>query len=69
MLYRTRVGSAKYKVHITPMVGKRFSIETTKQIADGDVRRVSKDCFASLTLAEMKKAIRRVLQRYIANGA
>lgn len=67
--YRARIGTAKYKVNITSMVGGRFSIETTKQIADGDVRRVKKDCFATLTLAEMKKAIRRVLQRYVANGS
>lgn len=69
VMYRTRIGTAKYKVKILPTTSKRFAIETTKQIADGDVRRVSKDCFDSLTLTEMKKAIRRVLQHYVANGS
>lgn len=68
VIYRTRIGTAKYRVTIRPIKAKRFAIETTKQIGDGDVRRVSKDCFSSLTLAEMKKAIRRVLQHYVANG-
>ena len=65
--YHTKIGSAKIKVMILPM-GKKFDIETIKEVIKGQPRRITMDCLSNLTKIQMKKAIRQILQRYVIKG-
>lgn len=65
--YYTKIGSAKIKVAILPKKEK-FDIETTKEVIKGQSRRIINDCRSNLTVVQMKKAIRLILQRYVTKG-
>jgi serine/threonine protein kinase len=66
--YHTEIGSARIRVTISPNNKNKFDIETVREVAKGQPRRVRGDCLSDLTLAEMKKRIRRILCRYVTKG-
>ena len=66
--YCAEIGKATYDVIIRPDKKGRFDITTTKQVDSGSERRVAKDCYSDLTLAQMKRQLRRVLPRYVEKG-
>jgi len=66
--YITKIGSATYKVVITPDRSDHFSISTTKMVGSGIERRITKDCYSGFTLAQMKNRLRQILPRYVDKG-
>jgi len=67
--YRTTIGSAEIYVKIEELPTGRFSITTTKKVQGGSERRVMKDCDSELPLSKMKTRVRRILSRYVLEGA
>lgn len=63
-----KIGRAKLTVNISSLENGRFGIETLREVTLGQLRRVTKDCYPSLTLTQMKETIRKVLARYVEKG-
>lgn len=66
--YHGRINSCSVIVTITPKSDRHFSIETTRTVAGGNLRRVVSDCHRQLTLTQMKKKLRQILPRYVVKG-
>ncbi len=65
--YRTTIGDAVV-VTTVRCRGRKFDIETTKQIGTRRKRRITQDCSTDLTLVQMKAKLRKTLPRYVTQG-
>jgi serine/threonine protein kinase len=68
VVYITAIGQTRYNVIISEARNGKYKIETNKQIGTNPARKVNQDCETGMTLGQMKKRIRRILQRYVLYG-
>ena len=68
LIYVARIADAKLRVVVSPAKTGRFDVVTTKQIGSGQERKISRDCCSGVTLAQMRKALRQILPRYVNQG-